>query len=583
MVSFDPVEQNNNKLFEGNFMARIVSCSEFTQFLVDQQPVYDKYIIKDIRPYDGGDWISHVSSGTFEAWSGTQHTRDRFNSVFPNVTKQWLPTTSAGCLGTPCDKDEHMIGWGSTRLTYGLEEQSWATQLLCYDQEMHITAAREQFGYIISKILKPATTAIQSNFLRKRGAQFADTKYIANRSFGSAAAAFTFAWVVTNTNEERYIDTNANPNNVFKLTPQMLQRLVEPLMRVGYLGEMPFKEEKNPPMLELVTDNQTIWELDRLGGQQGVGTGNNPNVTSNWRFTEWDAASKYWRYGFSGTIGNFVARVDTQGLRFNYVGVVGGNFRYQVVLPYYNITAGGAGSQAGIKSIPNPDFDNAQFAFSYVWHQKGIEVLVADAQPVNPEMPFAARNFGGKWQFVMDNLGADVNGCVIENKRRNKGQFIADFKQAIAPNYTEFLVLIFHKREPMCVLEINTCNADPGYPTQTYSSAPPNCADDHSGTSPVPGNTTLTFTPTINSSLGYYWVEANSAICEGSPIQHQALTGAATLAALVIQLNTYLNVLGTWAVSSATQISFQTTPSEGILLCPCRRSLRSYNPLDCGT
>ena len=43
----------------------------------------------------------------------------------------------------------------------------------------------------------------------------------------------------------------------------------------------------------------------------------------------------------------------------------------------------GAGSQAGLKSINNADFDNAQYAFSYVWHPKIIDVLVSEAMPVN--------------------------------------------------------------------------------------------------------------------------------------------------------------------------------------------------------
>ena len=520
----------------------IVSCADFTQFIVDQQPNYDKYIIKDIRPEDG--WIAHVTSGTFEAWSGTQHTRDRFNHVYPNVTNAWTQVSSAGCLGTPCDKNENQIGWGSTRLTYFLEEQSWATPLLCFDQEMHITHAKEQFSYIISKVLKPATAAIQSNFLRKRGAQYADNKFICNRNFGAPASNFTYNWV-TVSNQEIYIDTNAAPTTVFKLTPQMLQRMVEPLLSVGYLGENPFKEQ-TPPMLELVTDTQTTWELDRLGGQQGIG--GIPSISGNWRFEQWDAASKYWRYGFSGQIGNYSTRTDVNGLRFNYVGVVGGNYRYQVVLPYKNIPSSGAGSQAGLKSVRNPDFDNAQFGFSYIWHAKGIEMLTAEAMPVNPEMPFASRNFGGKWQFVMDNLGADVNGCVIENKRRNKGQFIGDFKQAIAPNYTEFLVLMFHRREPSCVIEISNCNADPGYPTQSYNSAGPVCANEGAS---GPINTTVTFTPPVLTGGQTYVLEPNTFQCENGPVQHQGLSGSTTLAALVVQLGAVLGVAGTWAVSGS--------------------------------
>lgn len=541
---------------------QILSCSQFTQFLVDEQPNYDKYIIKDIRPSDS--WLSHVESGTFEAWTGTQHTRDRFNNVYPNVTKIWKQVAAASCLGTPCDKTENCIGWGSTRETYFLEEQSWATQLLCFDQMMHITKAREQFSYIISKILKPSVEYVMSNYLRKRGAQYADNKTIANKDFFGAAAAFTFNWVVVG-DEEIYIDTNASPANVFKLTPQMLQRLVDPLLRIGYLGEQPFKEN-TPPMLELVTSSQTQWELDRLGGQQGIG--GIPSVTGNWRFTEWDAASKYWRYGFGGQIGNFAVRVDPNNLRFNYVGVVAGLHRYQVVLPYVNVPSSGAGSAPGLKSISNPAFDNAQFEFSYIWHTRGIQCLVAEAQPVNPEMPFASRNFAGKWQWVMDNLGADQNGCVIENKRRNKGQFINDFKQAIAPNYTEFLVLIFNKREPSCIIEIATCNTSPGYPAQSYGSCNVACPDESSGTSPVPSNTVTTFTPTKNIAVGDFEIESNSAQCDQSgagSVQHAAISGSTTLAALVVQLNSALSVLGTWAVASPTTITV-TGPCSTVVL-----------------
>jgi hypothetical protein len=73
-------------------------------------------------------------------------------------------------------------------------------------------------------------------------------------------------------------------------------------------------------------------------------------------------------------------------------------------------------------------------------------------------------------------LGADVNGQPIENKRRNKGQFIADFKHAYRVEYNELSELYFHKREPACVIEINTCNPDPGYPAQVYSSDPNDCS-----------------------------------------------------------------------------------------------------------
>ena len=455
--------------------AKLSGCS-FTQFLVDQEPVYDKLILEDIRPEDG--WILHVDQGTFEAYSGVQHTLDRFNVVWPNVTKAWTATVAGNCLGTPCDKTEHYITWGSTRLVYFLEEQSWATPLLCFDQEMHITHAREQFRQIITDILKPATSAIWSNYLRKRvmiyGQGPNQQGMVAPVASGGMAVSMnpvSFNWVVVG-DEEIYLDTSVMP--VSKLTPQMLQRFVQPLMQVGYFGRQPFKDM--PPLIELVCGLETVWELDHLGGQTGVG--GTPSILGNWRFEQWDGASKYWRYGLSGQIGNYATRVDPFELRFNFVGnspATPGWFRFQIVLPYVNSPSSGAGGSAGLRALVNPAFQNAQYVVSEIWHRKGLQVLVSDATPVNPEMPYSSRNFGGRWQFVMDNLGADANGQPIENKRRNKGQFIADFKQAIRPQYTELVQPIFHMREPSCIIGIAPCNASPGYPAQIYESDPVDC------------------------------------------------------------------------------------------------------------
>ena len=542
--------------------------TQFAQLLVDQQPVYDKMILEDIRPEDG--WILHVETGKFPAYSGVQHTLDRFNHVWPDVTKAWVPTTAGNCLGTPCTKTENYITWGSTRLTYYLEEQSWATPLLCFDQEMHVTHAKEQFRQIITDILKPATSAINSNFLRKRVAQFTKNKWVANANFGVGGdGVFQYQWLqTTDPNSagsltEAFIDTNTPPTRVFMLTPQMLQRRVQPLMQVGYFGKQPFKDM--PPLIELVTDLETLWALDHLGGQQGVGAGNNPTVVGNWRFESWDATSKYWKYNFTGQIGNYAVRVDPFNLRFNYVGQISGNFpwaggvsyRYNVVLPYKNIPSSGAGGASGTKDDVNPDYANAQFRWTYIWHRRAVQCLVADASPVNPEMPYSSRNFGGKWQFVMDNLGVDQNGVAIENKRRNKGQFIADFKQAIRPQYTEFSELIFHKSAPAAVAEIATGVADANYPypTETYSSDPSTCAG--------PVTNTLTFTP-VKVANGYspynggYYIPANSITCNDEVVEHGTIGNPAdplglltTVAALVNALNQYAGSLGVWAVASS--------------------------------
>jgi hypothetical protein len=348
---------------------------------------------------------------------------------------------------------------------------------------MHVTHAEQHLSQIINEILRPNTMNIYSMFARKRALFWAKYRHMANALLSN----FTFEWVSVDTDgdgiadDEIYFDTSAAPTRLFHLVPQMLQNNWSKTMREGYAGKNPFKE--TAPFVELVTDMDSCWFLDRLGGQLGVGGGNNPNVNANWRFTQWGDQSAYWRYGFSGSIGNYMVRVDELGLRFNFVqdlgaGAHGGNgnrYRYQIVLPYTNGVTTGAGGAAGIGSDVNPDFDRAQYAISFQWHKKAMEMLVFNATPINPEMPFVSRDFGGKWQFHMHDLGADVNGAPIGNKWGNKGQFGAWFKYYVRPLHYEFARVYFHKREQFCIPEIDVCSTNPGYPAQNYSSALPEC------------------------------------------------------------------------------------------------------------
>lgn len=435
--------------------------------------------MEDIRLTDG--WMGNVSTGTQPTGMPPEVTQDRFRSVWPNTTKPWsrVNNIGPGCTGNPCDPTEHQIGWGADRLTYYAEEQVWSTPLMCYDQQMHVSHAEQHIAQIIDGILRPATSAIASNFLRKRTLLWSKRKNIANQTLSQ----FTYQWSLggVNGDDEIYFDTSASPDNVFKLVPQMLQNRFSPLMRLGYGGKNPFKE--TAPFIELVTDMDTAWNLDKLGGQTGVGPASSPSVSGNWRFTEWGAANAYWRYGFSGQVGNFLVRVDEMGLRFNYVtdlgadanGGNGNRYRYQIVIPYTNGITTGAGGAAGLGSDENPHFDRAQFAISFISHKQGLELLTMEASPISSELPYLHRDFGGSWKFMMNNLGEDQAGRAIANKWGNKGQFGAWFKYYVRPKHYEFLEAFFHKREQFCIPEIDTCAADPGYPAQVYASTLPSC------------------------------------------------------------------------------------------------------------
>jgi hypothetical protein len=308
----------------------------------------------------------------------------------------------------------------------------------------------------------------------------------------------------------------------------MLRRRYTKLAATGYFGKTWSKDMPN--WIELVTDADTLYDMEKGLASYIRTDGTGTLATANWRFEEFDDLAKFWAYGWSGKIGNFAVRTDLFPLRFNRVGPN----RFQRVLPFRNISA-----TWGLKDEWNPDYENAQYQFSRIHHRDSVRLLTKTLSPISPDMPFMNRSLAGEWQFAMDNLGEDCNGKAIENYRRNKGFFYADFDMAAEPNHTEWSELIFHLRSPACILGAVPCAADPGYPTQNYNSENIDCDDT---------NNVLYVAPVVSAS-GDYNILANTIQVNGVYQVHAVVVGSTTLAALATELNTKIGYLGTWAVA----------------------------------
>jgi hypothetical protein len=473
----------------------------------------DDILVRTVLPTD--QWIAHVSTGTFPAYDGTSHQFDRIERVVPDMAGPWVDVTAASCLGKACDKDEKIIGFGSTRDSYKLQETSYATDLYCFDLLMSADRAKEQFAGIIDN-LRDASIWISSNRARIEAFRVAGNKWSASQTM----APFTANWDATMT--ELTIASGSLPTS--KLTGPMLKRRVQPLISKGYFGKSPQGAQM---LIELVTDMDTVWDL-----VQG-----NTALHSNWRFENFESAAvQYYNLGWSGRIGNFALRADLFPMRF--MQKVGSPGVLKRVFPYK-----AANATLGIKSEPDPQYDSAPYQISFIHHREAMRFLVRDASPVNPMMPFLNRDFMGKWHFVMDNLGVDRNGCVIENKRRNKGQFIADFSNATKAEHPEWEEAILHLREPGCVAEVNICANPASYVLQDLNSANAPC-------------TTIFVFAAQPASNGHYIIAANGVRCNGNATTHTAID-TLNIGALVTALNTQVGALGTWAAVAGSTTSIQ--------------------------
>jgi hypothetical protein len=483
---------------------------QFTNLLVTQLPVYSDTILRDVRPTDG--MIGHISTGQWDPFSGTTHYKDRFRNVKANVTKKWETINHESCEDAPCDPTEHEIGWGYDRINFSQERISYASKLLCFDQMLSATEAVAHIEQIVSEILRPATSDIASMYVRKKALELAGNKLLANATMST----FTGTWSTTG-DAEIYYTPSAFPTS--KLTPEMLQKQLPRMRNRGYFGKW-----TNDPFwggydnfAELITDDDTAWALDKVATNQ--------RLSDLWRFQMWSAAHEYYQYGMGGQIGNYMVHIDPFTLRFNRTA----DGRLQLVLPFKNSAA-----TVGIGSDDNPDYHNAQYQISFIWHRFAFMLRVVQMQSIHPSMPFVVRGLNGQWNFAMDDLGADCDGKPIANYRKNKGKYYADFQFGSEPIHTEWLTAILHLREGFVIYEVAPCAADPGYPTQDYRSANDDCEGSYR------------FEPEAQED-GSFVLAANTVSCNDEPVENGAID-AANLAALVTALNSDgdTGALGTW-------------------------------------
>lgn len=343
-----------------------ISCTQFTDLLSRRSEHLDDEILRDITPV--GSIIGHVETGRFPAEEGVSHTFDKFNRVFPDLSREWSDVPIGSCIGTPCDFTEDKIGLGYTRDMYKLQQKHYATDLFCFDAILSADRAKEQYAHIVEN-LRDATNFIISDRLRCEMFRIATFKWSCLTG-ATPLSAFTF----TETGNLINVIPSVMPTS--QLVVNMLRRRVQNQILQGATGKVP---TGMPPEIEVLADMEYIWDL--VEGDAAL--------SDHWRFQSFDAGAKeYYQYGWSARVGNFMLHADLNPLRFQ---IMPDGVTLNRVLPYTNVAA-----TQGIKGIVNPAYLTAPVTAVFIWHRRAMRSMVRDSTSIHPMMPFAARDFGGK-------------------------------------------------------------------------------------------------------------------------------------------------------------------------------------------
>ena len=433
-------------------------CSSYFDFLFDQTPHFDDFMLEDWFPTDSA-WMGHVATEQWDAGTGTRHVYDRQHIGFPDLSGCWqtFDVEDEQCVENACNPEAKTVGWGSSRFSYGQERRRYQTNVLCFDQINTRALRRQQFAGIV-KGVKEITKVVQSDYLRRNAMMKNDTLYISDSRFLEIPiTASTFNTDCTRIN----LGSTANvPTS--QLTVQYLQRFYEPLQFEGY-----FKDKIVPAgMLRLITDVITSQQL-----LQG-----NPALQAQYRFTDFQKGGELFKYGISTAVGNFGMAWDDFPMRFYHIG----NGVLVRVFPYTNVAA-----TIGIKRQVATEYILAPIQANFIWHPSAMIRLVPDLASVHPEMPFLTRDLAGKWKFTGPESDVIVNTdpvtgtqCIIDNKARNQGLWWADFANAIRFERPELTRVILSLREPGCQANLAACSVAPAYVLQDFDDINPVCLED---------------------------------------------------------------------------------------------------------
>lgn len=454
-------------------------------------------ILRDITPIRG--WIGQVPTGEWGAFEGVSKIGHRIRRMFPDMSGCWTTVVDSGCIGQPCDPVRKKVGFGTDQFTYNLEEIFYETDIFCFPLIMSADAAKEQFAALIDG-LREATVWIWNHRYRTEAVRVAGRKVLAGAGYVDADPVFS--------EDCTTMTVAAEPTSV--ITIQFLQRYVDILTLDGYLGKAPMPAG----MFEFITDAITSNYLREL----------NPAISDFLRVNNVQAFADLYKYGITGSVGNFMIHLDPEPLRYQKNSAT----EYQLVFPYENQSA-----TQGIGADQNWSYVHAGYQWNFIWHRGVMRSLVRRSEPINSQMPFASRDFGGRWKFVMDNMtcrDAEGNIVPVDNVERTKGKFIANYSAGTKPEHPEWAVAIFALRDLSCVADIAPCNEAPAYYEQDYSSANAPCPQ-----SPIDYNVTGT---------GPWAV--TYARCNDTEI---LTDGAAqdTIALLITYLTNNLGGYGTWS------------------------------------
>lgn len=442
------------------------NCDTLRSNFARQTPVFDETFLND--------YISDMVNEPFIGRHQTETWRDGAASRFfdkihvqqPNYLDPWgrrgstgvgiygdSVTSGADCTTGLCNPPRTLVGYGTTRDSYFMENRLLQSQPFCLDDLRNIPHVGKQVSEIY-KVLRQMPMAFVGDYLRTRLFAYHDTVQICGSAFGTytpTAATCDPALSTVQLNGADALPTS-------ELTWNILQYYTQLVGMKGYDKQSGLAAG----MRNLLTHSRTYHKL----------VGMNPEIRSQLHLVGVKDVSPLYKMGTginADPFGPIAPTFDEKQVRFQHAG----NGMLIRVLPYLNDPA-----TSGEKPILNNGWFNARYGLSYILHPQASTLLTPQPKKIHEMVPSVNSAMWGSWDFI-NNKGiiqwtqSDGNTCQQNNDLQWWFYWLCYLEAGLKYEQRDLVLPILHLIDGAgkdCVVDSPVCGDAPEYDSE-YSDA----------------------------------------------------------------------------------------------------------------
>lgn len=454
--------------------AGAATCDFLRSNFARQTPVFDERFLNDYisemvnEPFMGRHktetWNDGAASRFFDKihvqqvdfltpWARRGTTGGGVGGGTGNPGASGVVTSGADCTSGLCNPPRTLVGYGTTRDSYFMENKIIQSQPFCLDDLRNIPNVGSQVAEIY-KVLRTMPMAIIGDYLRTRFFSYHDAVQIA----GSAFTSFTPASTNTDQNLTTVKLASAAALPTSELTWPILQYYGQLLGMRGY-DKM---SGMAAGMRNLVTHSRTYFKL----------VGQNPEIKSQLHLVGVKDVSPLYKLGSginADPFGNFAPTFDEKQVRWQHAG----SGLLNRVLPYLNSPA-----TTGEKPIVNTAWFRARYGLSYLLHPQAAVLFTPKPKKIHEMVPSVNSAMWGSWDFV-NNKGIiqwtrpDGNICQQNNDLQWWFYWLCYLEAGFKYEQRDLVMPIIHLIDGSgadCVVDSPVCGDPPVYTAQDYTS-----------------------------------------------------------------------------------------------------------------